>query len=88
MPRVASYVWKISAENRPSCFENVRMREARECLKEVCGQIFEEQLDDWYRVPSSWPGRRDLDAFDRWYEWRFHSVVAGLCADPLFQEEI
>jgi hypothetical protein len=40
--------------------------EARECLKEMCGQIFEEQLDGWYRVPSSWPGRRDRATFDRW----------------------
>jgi hypothetical protein len=38
--------------------------EARKCLKEVCSQIFEEQLDGRYRVPSSRPGRRDLDVFD------------------------
>ena len=62
--------------------------EARKCLKEVCGQILEEQLDGWYRVPSSWPGRRDLDAFDRWFEWSFHSVVVDLCDEPLLQEDI
>jgi hypothetical protein len=33
---------------------------ARECLEEVCGQIFEEQLDGWYRVPGLWPNRREL----------------------------
>jgi hypothetical protein len=27
---------------------------ARQYLAEVCGQIFEEQLDGWYRVPSTW----------------------------------
>ena len=68
----------------PEC-ENER--EVREYLEEVCGQIFEEQLDGWYRVPSSWPSRRDLDAFDRWFEWSFHSMVVDLCDDPLFQEE-
>jgi hypothetical protein len=52
----------------PEC-ENER--EARKCLEEVCGQIFEEQLDGWYRVPSSWPIRRDLDVFDHWFEWIF-----------------
>ena len=62
--------------------------EVREYLEEVCGQIFEEQLDGWYRVPSSWPGRRHLDAFDHWFEWSFHSVVVDLCDDPLLQEEI
>jgi alkylation response protein AidB-like acyl-CoA dehydrogenase len=40
----------------------------REYLEEACGEIFEEQLNGWYRVPSSWPSRRDLDAFDRWFE--------------------
>ena len=34
----------------PEC-EN--KEETREYLEEVCGQIFEEQLDSWYRVPSA-----------------------------------
>jgi hypothetical protein len=29
------------------------------------GQIFEEQLDGWYRVSSSGPNRCDLDALAR-----------------------
>ncbi|MGO9261813.1 MAG: hypothetical protein ACLQU1_36755 [Bryobacteraceae bacterium] len=40
--------------------------EVRENLQEVCGRIFEEQLDIWYRVPSSWPKRRGLDVFEHW----------------------
>ena len=52
------------------------------------GQIFEEQLGSWYRVPSSWPNRRDLDAFDRWFEWSFHSMVVDRSNNPLLQEEI
>ena len=62
--------------------------EVRECLEEVCGRIFEKQLDSSYRVPSSWPRRRDPDAFDRWFEWSFHSMVVDLCDEPLLQEEI
>ena len=62
--------------------------EAREGLEEVCGRIFEEQLDGWYRVPGLWPNRRDLDALDRWFEWSSHSMVVDLCDDPLLQEEI
>jgi hypothetical protein len=54
----------------------------------VCGQIFEEQLDGSYRVPSWWPNRRERDAFDRWFEWSFHSVVVDLCDEPLLQEDI
>jgi hypothetical protein len=69
----------------PDC-ENEK--EVRECLEEVCGQIFDEQLDGWYRVPFSWPTQRDLATFDHWFEWSFHSVVFDLCDDPLLQEEI
>ena len=65
--------------------ESENEEEVRERLKEVCVQIFEEQLDGWYRVPSSWPSRRDLDAFDRWFEWSSHSVVVDLGGDPLLQ---
>ena len=61
--------------------------EVRECLKEMCGQILEEQLDGWYRVPPSWPSRRDMDVFDCWFEWSFHSVVVDLSDDPLLREE-
>ena len=60
----------------------------RECLEEICGQIFEEQLDGWYRVHSLWPSRRDLANFDHWFEWTFHSLVVDLCNDPLLREEI
>src|SRR5215467_2994939 len=45
--------------------------EARQYLGEVCGLIFEEQLDGWYRVRATWPNRRELNAFDRWFEWSF-----------------
>jgi hypothetical protein len=68
--------------------EGENEEEAREYLEEVCGQIFEEQLDNWYRLPSAWPNRRDLGAFDRWFEWSFHSKVVDLSNIPLLQEEI
>ena len=60
--------------------------EAREHLEIVCGEIFEEQLDGCYRVPSSWPQRRDLEAFNDWFEWSFHSVIVDLCSDPLMED--
>jgi hypothetical protein len=69
----------------PEC-ENAE--EAREFLAEVCSEIFEEQLNGWYRVPSSWPMVRDLNAFDQWFEYRFHSMLVDTCDDPLLQEEI
>jgi hypothetical protein len=62
--------------------------EARGHLEALCGRIFEEQLDGWYRVPSSWPKRRDFEAFNDWFEWSFHSVIVDLCADSLIEEEM
>ena len=58
--------------------------EAIECLREVCTEIFEEQLDGWYRVPSAWPAERDLHAF----EWSLHSMIIDLGDDPIEHEEI
>jgi hypothetical protein len=36
--------------------------------KEAVRRGFGEQLDGWYRLSSSGLNRRDLDAFDRWFE--------------------
>jgi len=49
--------------------------------------MFEEQLEGWHRVPASRLSWRDRDAFNRWFEWSFPSVVIDLCDDPLLQEE-
>ena len=31
--------------------------------------------------PSWWPTRRDLNAFDQWFEYRFHSMLIDLSAE-------
>ena len=64
------------------------IREALTHLEEVCAEIFEEQLDSWYRVPSSWPVNQDFDTFKRWFEYRFHSMLVDLCEDPLEHDEL
>ena len=45
--------------------------------------IFEEQLNGWYRVPSVWPEKRDLNAFLQWFECSFHSMVIDVCDERL-----
>jgi hypothetical protein len=52
--------------------------EARGYLREYRSEIFEEQLDGWYRVPSAWPVDPTLDTFIRWFEYSFHSVLVDL----------
>ena len=37
--------------------------EERGYMRGYCSEIFEEQLDGWYRVPSAWPVDRVCDAF-------------------------
>ena len=61
--------------------------EALSLLEKVCAEI-KEQLDGWYRVPSSWPVNRDFDTFQLWFEYRFHSMLVDLCEDPLEHDEL
>jgi hypothetical protein len=35
-------------------------------LRELCEEIFEEQLDSWYRETSAWPQDRSYDVFCQW----------------------
>ena len=62
--------------------------EARGYLEVACGPIFEEELDGWHRVPEAWPIQRDMEAFERWFEWSVHSIVIDLSGDPLLHEEL
>ena len=57
--------------------------EALEHLAEVSSEIFEEQLNGWYRVPSVWPEDRELNAFLRWFDCSFHSMVFDVCDERL-----
>ncbi len=50
-------------------------------------EIFDEQLDSWYREPSSWPQRRDMETFERWFEWSSHSIIIDLCERPIRREQ-
>ena len=62
--------------------------EAIKYLGERVRDIFEEQLDGWYRAPGSWPRKRDLPTFQRWFEFSFHSMIVDLCDDVLKHEEV
>ena len=65
---------------------------ARGHLEEVRGEVFEEQLSGWYRVPSLWPSgvftrRRSLSATRRRSRKRFDSRAGlpGSGGYPRFQ---
>ena len=42
--------------------------QAMEYLGESIRDIFEEQLDGWYRAPEVWPAKRNLTTFQSWFE--------------------
>jgi hypothetical protein len=62
-------------------------KQAHQHLSKYCSEIFEEQLDGWYRVPSAWPVDRSFDTFTRWFEFSFHSVILDLCDNSLKHDE-
>ena len=59
--------------------------EARKHLQSRWKQIFEEQLEEWFRVPTAWPTDRTFKAFKRWF---VHSVLIDLCEHPIIWEEL
>ncbi len=61
---------------------------AIESLGESVREIFEEQLNGWYRAPAMWPAKRDVTTFQSWFEVSFHSVIMDLCDDVLEHEEL
>ena len=61
--------------------------EALKHLREVSEEIFDEQLNGWYRVASAWPTERGLAEFRRWFECSFHSMIIDLCEEPIEHEE-
>jgi hypothetical protein len=60
--------------------------EARKHVRKYCKEIFEEQLESWYRVPSEWPVQRDFGTFSRWFDCFFHSLLFDLSNMPLNHE--
>jgi len=49
-----------------------------DCLRDVSDEIFQQQLDGWYRVREAWPTNRSYAMFCRWFDYRFHSVLLDL----------
>ena len=68
--------------------ESASDEQAAEFLAEACGEIFKEQLNAWYRVPSAWPQDREIENFKRWFSYSFHSMMIDLCDEPLIAENL
>lgn len=69
----------------PEC-DSDRNKENR--LKEVCEQIFEDQLHGWYRAEEFWPVDRSFRIFRQWFDYQFHSVLIDLTNEPFLTEDL
>jgi hypothetical protein len=56
-------------------------------LKEVCQEIFEEQLNGWFRADELWPEERNFEVFRQWFECQFHSMLFDLADGPLIVKD-
>ena len=49
--------------------------------------IFEEKLNDWYRLESAWSSPRTYETFLEWFEVEVHSMVMDLQGSWLIRTE-
>jgi hypothetical protein len=76
-------------QNDPSVYlirELENPLQLRKELAKVCNEIFEEQLDGWWRERESWPQHRGINEFEAWFEWSSHDVVFDLCKGAIQRE--
>ena len=60
--------------------------DVHEFLRELCEEIFVEQLAGWLTDEETWPQDRSFDVFCRWFDWQHHSMLIDLCDEPLMDE--
>lgn len=58
--------------------EMINDDEALEYIHAFKQEIFEIELDAWYRDPQTWPKNRTSAMFDEWFELEFHSMIIDL----------
>ncbi len=49
--------------------------DVHEVLRELCEEIFVEQLASWFRPEETWPRDLGFGAFCRWFDFQHHSML-------------
>lgn len=57
-------------------------------LKSIYSDIFEAELDAWYRDIETWPGNRDYKTFKKWFEVESHSMVFDMLDQDVEEEGV
>jgi hypothetical protein len=60
---------------------------AKRLVRRFAKEMFAHELDGWWREPLDWPKSMAWPVFERWFEWRTHSVVLDLVKGGLIREE-
>jgi hypothetical protein len=60
----------------PECDTN---EDVADFLRELCEDIFIEQLAGWFTDTTTWPQDRSFDVFCRWFDFQHHSMLVDLC---------
>ncbi len=68
--------------------EFVGFQQADDYLATMSSAGFEQELDQWYRVPELWPAKRDVTELRRWFDISFHSMLVDQSARPLKREDL
>ena len=63
------------------------LRELTGYLKDVSGEIFEQELESWDRLQEAWPKDRSFEAFQRWFD-SIHWMIFDMADEPLELEEM
>ncbi len=51
-------------------------------------QLFENELEDWYKDESLWPKKRNRKLFYEWFEVNCHSVLIDTVGSKIIDDEI
>ena len=60
--------------------------DVHEVLRELCEEIFVEQLAGRFRDEATWPRDLGFDVFSRWFGFQHHSMLVDLSDEPLIDE--
>ncbi len=69
----------------PECDTDADLEEV---LRELCDEIFAEQLAGWITDETAWPQDCSFDLFCRWFDFQHHSMLIDLCDEPLILESL
>jgi hypothetical protein len=55
-------------------------------LRDLCEDIFIEQLAGWFNDETTWPEDLGFEVFSRWFDFQHHSMLVDLSDEPLILE--